>query len=139
MWRPMRVFEIVRIDSRGRIILPSSIRDSIGLPKGMYAMLIADSDKKEVRITPFADPEAKLIDFRIELKDVPGALAKVATILAEHKVDLLSTESRTLHRGKVAEWSVIADVSKCSCGLQELKEMIKKERAVKQAELRSFP
>lgn len=135
----MRVFEIVRIDSRGRIILPSSIRDSIGLPKGMYTMLIADLDKKEVRITPFADPEAKLIEFSIELLDVPGALARVAAILAEHKVDLLSTESRTLRRGNLAEWHAIADVSKCSCGLQELKQKIEKGHIVKRVELRSFP
>lgn len=135
----MRVFEIVRIDSRGRIILPSSIRDGTGLTKGMYTMLIADLDKKEVRITPFADPEAKLIEFSVELLDVPGALSRVATILAEHRVDLLSTESRTLRRGNSAEWHAIADVSKCSCGLQELKKKIEKGHIVKRVELRSFP
>jgi len=135
----MRVFEIVRIDSKGRIILPSSIRDSLGLPKGMYAMLIADSDKKEVRITPFADPEAKLIEFIIELYDVPGALARVATLLSEHKVDLLSTESRTLSRGDLAEWHAIADISKCTCELQELKQKIEKGAIVKRVELHSFP
>ena len=135
----MRVFEIVRIDSRGRIILPSSIRDSVGLPKGMYVMLIADLDKKEIRITPFADPEAKLVEFHIELLDVPGALAHAAAILAENGVDLLSTESRTLRRGKVAEWCVIADVSKCKCELKELKRRIEESDVVGRVELRGFP
>jgi len=61
----MRMSEIVRIDSRGRVTMPSSIRDAVKVSEGMYVILIADLDKKEVRIVPFADPEAKLVEFRI--------------------------------------------------------------------------
>jgi len=46
----MRMSEIVRIDSRGRVTMPSSIRDAVRLSEGMYVMLIADLDNKEVRI-----------------------------------------------------------------------------------------
>jgi AbrB family looped-hinge helix DNA binding protein len=60
----MRMTEIVRIDSRGRVTMPSAIRDAVRLSEGMYVILIADLDEKEVRIVPFADPEAKLVEFQ---------------------------------------------------------------------------
>lgn len=135
----MRMSEIVRIDSRGRVTMPSSLRDALKFSEGMYVMLIADLDKKEVRIVPFADPEAQLVEFRTTLSDAPGALAKAATILAEHGVDLLSTESRTLRRGESAEWFAIVDISKCKCKLEELKQKVIKETAAKEMEFRSFP
>jgi AbrB family looped-hinge helix DNA binding protein len=134
----MRMTEIVRIDSRGRITMPSSLREAVRLSEGMYVMLIADLDEKEVRIVPFADPEAKLIEFRIAFSDMPGALAKAANILARQGVDLLSSESRTLRRGKSAEWVVVADVSRCKCKLEELEQKIIEGGAAKEVKFRNY-
>lgn len=134
----MRMTEIVRIDSRGRITMPSSLREAVKLSEGMYVMLIADLDEKEVRIVPFADPEAKLVEFCIAFSDMPGALAKAANILAGQGVDLLSSESRTLRRGKLAEWVVVADVSRCKCKLEELEQKIVEEGAAKEVKFRSY-
>ena len=134
----MRMTEIVRVDSRGRITMPSSIREAVSLAEGMYVMLIADLDQKEIRIAPFADPEAKLIELSITFSDTPGALAKSAGILADEGVDLLSSESRTLRRGKSAEWVVVADVSRCRCKLEELEQKIVTEGAAKEVKFRSF-
>ena len=118
--------------------MPSSLREAVRLSEGMYVMLIADLDEKEVRIAPFADPEAKLIEFRIAFSDMPGALAKAANILAGQGVDLLSSESRTLRRGKSAEWVVVADVSRCKCKLEELEQKIVEEGAAKEVKFRSY-
>jgi AbrB family looped-hinge helix DNA binding protein len=134
----MRMTEIVRIDSRGRITMPSHLREAVRLSEGMYVMLIADLDEKEVRIVPFADPEAKLIEFRIAFSDMPGALAKAANILASMGVDLLSSESRTLRRGKSAEWVVVADVSRCKCKLEELEQQIIAGGAAKEVKVRGY-
>jgi len=134
----MRMTEIVRIDSRGRITMPSSIREAVRLSEGMYVMLIADLDEKEIRITPFADPEAKLVELRITFSDIPGALAKAANVLAGQRVDLLSSQSRTLRRGKSAEWVVVADVSRCKCKLEELERKIVEEGAAKEVKFRSY-
>ena len=131
--------EIVRIDSRGRVTMPASIRDALKLSEGMYVILIAALDRKEVRIVPFADPEARLVEFRITFEDVPGALAKAAAVLAREGVDLLSSESRTLRRGDSAEWFVIADVSKCKCKLEKLERKVVEEAAAREVRFRSFP
>lgn len=134
----MRMTEIVRIDSRGRVTMPSPIREAVRLSEGMYVMLIADLDEKEIRITPFADPEAKLVELRINFSDLPGALAKAANILATEGIDLLSSQSRTLRRGKSAEWVVVADVSRSKCKMKELEEKIVAEGAAKEVKCRSF-
>jgi AbrB family looped-hinge helix DNA binding protein len=134
----MRMTEIVRVDSRGRITMPSSIREAVKLSEGMYVMLIADLDKKEIRIAPFADPEAKLVELSITFSDMPGALAKSARILADEGVDLLSSESRTLRRGKSAEWVVVADVSRCTCTLKELEQKIVAEGTAEELKFRSY-
>ena len=118
--------------------MPSPLRETVKLSEGMYEMLVADLDEKEVRIVPFADPEAKLIEFRITFSDMPGALAKAANILAMKGVDLLSSESRTLRRGKSAEWVVVADVSRCKCKLEELGQQIIDGGAAKEVKSKSY-
>jgi len=135
----MRMTEVVRVDSRGRVTMPSSIRDAVRLSEGMYVILVADLDKREVRIVPFADPEAKLVEFRVTFADIPGALAKAADALAKQGVDLLSSESRTLRRGESAEWIVVADVSRCKCKLKELEQKVVEAGAAKEVKFRSFP
>lgn len=127
----MRIVSIQKIDAKGRISIPANVREALGLKDGMRVLLIADIEEKKIMINPFADPEAKLVEFRISLSDVPGALAKAASILANNGVDLLFSESRTLKRGEYAEWIAIADCSKCSKTLSKLEEELISENCVK--------
>ncbi|MHA1221060.1 MAG: AbrB family transcriptional regulator [Candidatus Heimdallarchaeota archaeon] len=113
----MRIVDVVRVDSRGRITMPSSLRETIGISEGMHVMLVGDLEKREIRIVPFADPEADLYEIHITLTDIPGSLAKAAAIIAENNVDLLTSQSQTLRRGQSAEWYVVADISKAKISL----------------------
>jgi AbrB family looped-hinge helix DNA binding protein len=131
----VRLSEIVRIDSRGRIIIPSSLRSGLGISEGTYLMLVADLDKKEAVIVPFAHPGAKLAEFQIGLGDSPGALAKAAALLAELGVDLLSSQSRTLRRGELAEWHVVGDISSCKLRLDELRRILESEKSIKSVKI----
>lgn len=134
----MRIVEILKLDTKGRVSLPVRVREGVGLREGMYIMAIADLETRDVRLTPFADPEAKLVRLRIGLSDVPGSLARVAKVLAEANLDLLSTESATLQRGQRAEWRAIADASKCSVSLEGLKSTILQDGAAKTVEVQEL-
>jgi AbrB family looped-hinge helix DNA binding protein len=132
----MRLSEIVRVDSRGRILIPSAVRNSLGLREESYVMLIADIESQEIRLIPFADPGAALYELKITFDDFPGALAKAALKLAELGVDLLSTQSRTLYRGKLAEWHALVDLSRCKVKIEKLRDKLVRNGVVKAVEIK---
>ncbi|KYH38691.1 MAG: hypothetical protein AYL30_003350 [Candidatus Hecatellales archaeon B24] len=134
----MRISEIARIDSRGRILIPSSVRSTLGLREEAYVMLIADLESREIRLIPFADPEAQLYELRILMNDIPGALAKAATKLAEIGVDLLSTQSRTIYRGRLAEWYAVVDLSKCKVKAEALEAKLTGEGVARKVEVKKL-
>lgn len=134
----MRVIEIVRVDARGRITMPTSLRETIGIAEGMHVMLIGDLENYEIRILPFADPEADLYELHITLTDKPGSLAEMAAYLAENKIDLLSSQSRTLRRGKSAEWFLIVDISKSRNDLKSICDTISATDAAEKAVFKKF-
>lgn len=129
----MRVVEIVRVDNRGRITLPSPFRDTFSIAEGMHVMLIGDLERYEIRILPFADPEAELVEIQLTLIDKPGSLAEVAAILAKHKIDLLTSQSRTLRRGRTAEWFFIADISNRTLDIDKLCTIISETDSAEKA------
>ena len=101
--------EVVRLDSKGRLMIPSGFRNFLRLKPGSEVIIALDSGKAQLLISPAG--EKKLVLMRIGLSDSPGSLAKVAKLLSDSGVDLISTESRSVERGKSAEWSVT-----CSAG-----------------------
>ncbi|MFX0178332.1 MAG: hypothetical protein ACFE85_19130, partial [Candidatus Hodarchaeota archaeon] len=81
----MKEVKVLTIDDRGRIVIPQIIRKSLGLTTNSQLMMVSDSETKEIKITPIglAD-ERNPIKLRITMKDIPGALAKLATTFGEH-------------------------------------------------------
>jgi AbrB family looped-hinge helix DNA binding protein len=114
----------VKLDGKGRILIPIDVRKTLGLREGMYLLLVADSERNEVRLTPFIDSGLKLARITVGLKDAPGALARIAGILAEIGVDLLFSESRTIRRGEEAEWIAVADLTNCNLDPDTMKEKL---------------
>ncbi len=115
-----------KVDSKGRVSIPNSFRDSLGIKFGEN--IVAQLDKKNERILLFPI-EKKSMKLMIKFNDVPGALASAAVVLAKEKVDLIYTSSRSMKRGKEAEWETIADFSKVN--LVNLKKKLKSEKSIK--------
>ena len=123
----MKEVKIVTIDERGRIVIPNLIRKSIGIKTNSQLMLIADSDTKEIKLTPVGlSEEEKPIKFQITMKDVPGALARIANIFAERNISLIFGTSISVEREKTAIWEVIGPLPS-NRNLEDLKEDILKE------------
>ncbi len=134
----MKIKEIVRVDSKGRITIPLVIRDALDIREGMSVLLIADTDKKELVVSPVSD-EAKLLEIEIEIEDRPGALAEVAGKLAELGIDMVITRCTTLRRGENAECLIVADISRSSVSNErELEESIKHLEPIRMVKVRSF-
>ena len=120
----MKEVRIVAIDNRGRIVIPQIIRKSLGLVTDSQLMMISDSEIKEIRITPIGlANEKQLIKFRITMRDETGALAKIATVFANHGISLIYGESITVKKEKTAIWTVIGPTPE-NITLEELKEVL---------------
>lgn len=128
----MKNFNVVRVDSKGRIIVPFHIRDYLGLKEGTE-LIVSNNGKKELRIFPLNSSTANI---SVLLNDTPGSLAKVIETVAKHKVDILISMSKTVIKGKTAEWTAIIDVSKCSDS-KKLERHLKSLSIVKSAEIKS--
>jgi bifunctional DNA-binding transcriptional regulator/antitoxin component of YhaV-PrlF toxin-antitoxin module len=130
--------EIVRISENGELKIPDEFRDNLGIVEGMHVMLKADFNNREIRIIPFTTAEVDIVEFRITLADIPGALAKCATFLSEHNINLMASEAKTIQAGELAEWIVVADISKCKENIRDLCKKLVEEGIAKNSVCRSF-
>ncbi|MBI2579624.1 MAG: AbrB family transcriptional regulator, partial [Candidatus Aenigmarchaeota archaeon] len=75
----MKNFNIVRLDSKGRIIVPFHIRDYIGLKEGME-LIIVNNEKRELRIFPLVN--GNTAHLRLMMSDAQGSLSKVMNLMS---------------------------------------------------------
>lgn len=119
------VYDFTTMDSKSRVTIPLKIRKLLGLSEGMKFIIIANTSRKEIKIIPLVELRASVYRLRIVMSDRPGVLARAASLLAEENVDLLMTESRTIRRGELAEWVIMADLSNCKLDIAGLVERVK--------------
>nr|MDO8116935.1 hypothetical protein [Candidatus Sigynarchaeota archaeon] len=122
----VKIREIVKIDDRGRIVIPGSTRKVMKIGPGTNLLMIADDSKNEIMLTPFLGQDAKPVKMQIIMRDQQGALAKIAQIIGDLGINLLSEEAHILKKGEQAEWMVIADLAtmKSIRTLEQIKQEI---------------
>jgi len=115
---------IIRLDTRGRLVIPNEFRESLNLKEGDEVLISLDSKTDTLTISPIYGELKDLVKMEIEFGDTPGCLAKIAQKIADIKIDLIMTESKSSQRGKIARWDIIADISKCSFSGNEIKQLL---------------
>jgi AbrB family looped-hinge helix DNA binding protein len=130
--------EIVRVDSKGRVTIPSYMRAELGMQEGSYTAVRINRDDRSLSVNLFAGARAKLVEMRLIIPDRPGALARAARSLSELKLDLLASSSRTLKKGDVAEWVVVADLSEAGRGIEEIRKKVLENRDATSVEVKEL-
>jgi len=115
---------IIRLDTRGRLVIPNEFRETLDLKEGDEVLISLDTKTNTMIISPIYGKQNDLIKIDIDFDDKPGSLAKIAEMLAKIRLDLVMTESKSYQRGKKARWSIIADAMKCPYGLNEVKKTL---------------
>ncbi|MCF2142025.1 MAG: AbrB/MazE/SpoVT family DNA-binding domain-containing protein [Candidatus Lokiarchaeota archaeon] len=120
----MKETEILKIDSRGRIVIPRSMRKGLGLKENSHIMLISNPEENELRIIPlpFSEENQTFIKIRIIIQDEPGALGQVAKVFGDLNLSLLYGQEVVIKKGQEAEWNVISPFPNIS--LEDFKKMI---------------
>jgi AbrB family looped-hinge helix DNA binding protein len=122
---------ITKVDSKGRILIPFHIREYLGLTEGSEIIII-NNGSKELRIFPLF--KGKNAEIHILMKDVIGTLGKITETVAKHNVDVLMSESKTIERGKIAEWVALVDTSNCE-DIKALKDELNSLKLVKDVKI----
>ena len=125
----MKDFNVVKVDSKGRIIVPYHIRDYLGLDEGTE-LIVTNYEQKELRIFPLLKGTASI---DVLMTDAPGSLAKLLDAVSRNKAEILMSISKTIERGKLAEWNAILDISKSK--RKKLENEIKKLSVVKKVHI----
>ncbi|MBN1214255.1 MAG: hypothetical protein JXA99_02315 [Candidatus Lokiarchaeota archaeon] len=122
----MKEVRIISIDDRGRLVLPLVIRKSFGITLDTQLMMVADTETKEIKITPAGlDKDQQPIKLKITMADSPGSLAKIAETFGSLGISLMYGESAILEKDKTALWTVISPTP--NIPLNELRERLIQE------------
>ncbi|MCC6034550.1 MAG: AbrB/MazE/SpoVT family DNA-binding domain-containing protein [Desulfurococcaceae archaeon] len=131
----MSIEETVKVDSKGRITIPASIRDLFNIREGMYLLMIADRNSKEIKLVPLPIA-AKLMRIRVLIEDRVGVLAELTNFLAGRNIDIVSTKCVVLKREELGECEMIVDISRSSvASTDSLISELKTLESVKEVEV----
>jgi AbrB family looped-hinge helix DNA binding protein len=134
----MKIVELLRVDSKGRVTIPRTVRDALNIVEGGYVIMIADLNKNEIVLTPTGGGNGKLLDLRVIFEDVKGKLAEISEELAKLGADQVSTSCRTIKKGGEAECTFIIEVPE-ELSKEEVEEAISSIKGVKEVVLTSLP
>jgi AbrB family looped-hinge helix DNA binding protein len=129
---------IIKLDTRGRLVIPNEYRESLDLKEGDNVLISLVPKTNTISISPIYVEENKLVKMEIEFGDSPGTLAQIAIKLAELKIDLIMTESKSFDRGKKARWDIIADISKSNFSIYQIKNELLKTNFVEQVSIKQI-
>jgi len=121
---------IIRLDTRGRLVIPNEFRETLDLKEGDEVLMSLDTKTNTLVINPIYGKVDNLAKIEIEFDDTPGSLAKLAETLAKINIDLVMTESKSFQRGAKARWYIIADMTKCPYGSNEIKKTLLQNHSV---------
>jgi len=133
-----KVTGLVKVDSKGRITIPQTMRENLGIEPGMLVALLADSDKKEIVISPILSENAKVLELSIDMVDKPGSLAKVIDKIAEYKIDIIANRCTSITRREEGECTFIIDISQSSIDADKLKSALESIDVVTQVRVKQF-
>ncbi len=119
---------IARVDERGRIIIPSSFRETLAIKEGSNVLLRVDDKNGMLMIIPFATELDELAKIEITMSDSPGTLHRILEILSSERIDLVRSESTAQERGRSAEWNAVVDLSNCKKKISQIRKKIMKEK-----------
>ena len=134
----MRLTSLAKVDSKGRITIPQTIRETLDIEPGMFMALIADLERREIIVTPIYTKGENIYEVEVTVVDKPGSLAKLTEALAENKVDIITNRCASIMRREEASCTMIVDTSESGLTLEDLKRIINELDIVTQVKVKPF-
>ena len=87
----MKNYWIVKVEGE-TLALPKELSEMLRIQSGAYVLIEADSRSREAVVTRLAPSGVKLVEMNLLMQNVPGAMAKVDTLLGDHNVNIVYAE-----------------------------------------------
>lgn len=122
---------VVKLDSKGRILIPVSFRKKLRISPDTELVLLHGDRKNEVRMMPLSDQTAAKC--KVLLSNGPGNLTNVMEVLDMLNVGVLMSESRSLMGNGTSEWTFVLDTSKSNEQNKDIQSRLESLSGVKSA------
>ena len=120
---------LIKIDSKGRILIPASVRKSMSIEPDTEIVLMPRKDGKGVSIMPISDKNAAKC--KVQISNSMRGLSNVMEVMEMLNVGVLMSQSRNMMGNGTSEWTFILDTSKSDEGSSELEERLSALACVK--------
>ena len=121
----MEIREFVKVDSKGRITIPTALRLALGIKEGMIVMLVAKLDRKILTLIPTkVNEDQRLVKLVAVIRDKPGALLNLLLRIRENlpQFDATSTNCISIIRGEIAKCEILATIPREFAKGENIKE-----------------
>jgi AbrB family looped-hinge helix DNA binding protein len=125
----------IKIDSKGRVLIPASVRKKMGIQPDTELVLMPRKDGKGVSIMPISDKNAARCT--VQISNSMRGLSNVMEVMEMLNVGVLMSQSRNLMGDGTSEWTFILDTTKSGGGSSELEERLSALACVKSVSMPS--
>lgn len=123
---------IVKVDSKGRILIPVRFRDDMGVEEGTEMIILPGDQNNHFNIFPIA--KDRTAELRMLLSNMPSSLASVADALSANSYNILVSESKRMDE-QLTEWRIIVDLPNRNKSVDTLTDVISGINGVKSLDI----
>jgi predicted amino acid-binding ACT domain protein len=120
----MKNYWIVKVEGE-TLNLPKELTELLRVQSGAYVLIEADTRTREAVLTKLASSGVKLVEMNLLMKNVPGAMAKVDTLLGEFNVNIIYAEGEMVEDEPELYTSVkMLDMGRAQADIGDLKRSL---------------
>ncbi|MBU7044639.1 MAG: hypothetical protein HXS47_13695 [Theionarchaea archaeon] len=134
----MKNYWIVKVEGES-LSLPQELVDILRVQSGAYILIEADSRSREAILTRLAPSGVQLVEMNLLMRNVPGAMAKVDTLLGQWNVNIIYAEGEMVEDEPQLYTSIkMLDIRNISISIEDLKEKLTSLEEVMEAKFIKF-
>jgi len=118
------------MDMHGRITIPQIVRKQMNLMSGSKFLVSPDPEENRIVLYLIGTAESYVAEARLQLANVPGAIARVAQVLADEKIDII-TSTFPPSKGETITGTMLLNLAKTEIPLTKLASKLKTLQFVK--------
>jgi AbrB family looped-hinge helix DNA binding protein len=122
---------VVKVDSKGRILIPLHTRNSLGIEEGTEMIMVPDDENGHFKMLPISKNSTAEIKVMLEAL---SSFASVADTLSANAFNIILSESKRVGE-ELTEWKIIVDLADKNNGIDILRDVISNVEGVKSLDI----